>query len=238
MGSTVSAIPALSRGPVPRLPTCETCGRAVHRSADAVAAELGHDTHAFALRQFLNCRADVTEPGPVTNDRDPGVPATPRDLDEAPRLLARFADDEHRARVAVITVELRRHVDVDDVTWFQPFVVARDAVANHVVTARADRRRKTVVPELTGPTSTPSGVFANEAIDVGRRHAGAELGPDERERSRRGATSPPHSLDLGSAQDLDHRSFLHAAGERSTSNTLSIWRRLLRSHAARPMLRP
>jgi hypothetical protein len=110
----------------------------------------------------------MSEACAVADDRDPRVAATPSDVDQPLRLLARFTDDEHRARVAVVAVHFGRHVDVDDVADFKPFALARDPVTDHVIAARAYRRRKALVPELTRTAAVPCGVLPNETIDVGR----------------------------------------------------------------------
>jgi sterol desaturase/sphingolipid hydroxylase (fatty acid hydroxylase superfamily) len=178
----------------------------VHVAPDAVPTDLGHDARAFMSGQLLDRGADVAEARALPDDGHAGIAAPARDLDDVPRVGARLADDEHRAGVAVVAVELGRDVDVDDVARLQDLSLVRDAVADDVVAARADRGGKPLVAELAGPTAVPRGVLADEAIDLGGRHARTQPGADERQGLRRHPSGAPHALDLGGAQDLDrHR---------------------------------
>jgi hypothetical protein len=56
-------------------------------------------THALRACQLLDRDADVAQARALPDYRDPGVATAARDVDEAPRLLAGFADDERGAGV-------------------------------------------------------------------------------------------------------------------------------------------
>ena len=53
-------------------------------------------------------------------------------IDKPLGLYRHITDEEHAAGVAVPALELRRHVDIDDVAVLQ-FLVRRDSVANDMV---------------------------------------------------------------------------------------------------------
>jgi hypothetical protein len=62
----------------------------VHTTPDAVAPELGDDRDAFRARDLLDRGPDIAEAGALADDRDAGVPAAPRDLDEAQLALEAY----------------------------------------------------------------------------------------------------------------------------------------------------
>src|SRR5437762_5521381 len=67
--------------------------------------------------------------------------ALERTLHHAAGQVRWHADDERLARIAVPAVNDAREIDVDDVALFED-VVARNAVADDIVDARAAARRK------------------------------------------------------------------------------------------------
>src|SRR5258705_3404669 len=107
--------PGLQLEPGARTAVVDDLRLLVELPADPVATELANDREVMPLGEFLDGVADVPKVGPFLH----GTDATPHrlvgDLDEAPRLDRRSADEEHAARVAMPAVPDHRHVDGDDV---------------------------------------------------------------------------------------------------------------------------
>ena len=178
----------------------------MHLPPNAVSADLLHDADTFVTSKLLDGRADVPETSAITNDRDAHVAATTRDIDDALRIRAHFADQEHRTGVTVVAVDVGGDINVDDVAHLEQLAGAGDAVAHHVVSAGADSSREAAIPELTGAPSSTCRVLANEPVNLRRRHARPKPRANERQRLCGQPTGASHALDLGEAEDLDrHR---------------------------------
>lgn len=100
------------------------------------------------------------------------------------------------------TFEARRDVDRDDVAFFEA-LISWNAVAHDVISAGAHRTGKPVVPELAGRRSTPSGVFAHEAVELRGAHPDLELSAHEAQRLRGHAACSAQALALLRPQSLD-----------------------------------
>src|SRR4029079_13019149 len=98
-----------------------------------------------------------------------------RDLGDAdPKALVRARDDLARERgglrahevrdrrIAVVAVELRRHVDVHEVALAQDLLRRGDPVAHDVVDARADALREAAVSERRGDAAVLAGSLLSD----------------------------------------------------------------------------
>jgi len=59
----------------------------VHLATDAVAAEFANHRAALANGQLLDGKSDITQSGPVADDRYSGVSAAAREVYEASRFF-------------------------------------------------------------------------------------------------------------------------------------------------------
>ena len=108
-----------------------------------------HDGVALRLHVALNGVADVAERGPWSDlgDADPhGLLGNPH---QAPGQDRRLPDEEHLARVAVISVFDDRDVDIDDVAVLEP-LVARYPVTDLVIDRGTDGFGKATIVEGGG----------------------------------------------------------------------------------------
>ena len=110
----------------------------MEHAANAVAAKLAHHAEALAFGKFLDCPAHVAQPRAGLDHLDAVPHGVIGDAAQAPGGNRGVAHDEHAAGVAVPAVLDHRHVDVDDVAFFELLVVG-DAMAHLVVDRRADR---------------------------------------------------------------------------------------------------
>jgi len=121
----------------------------VELPTDAMPDVVAHDRTAAAFRVLLDGRADVADALAVFHFGDAELEAAARRLDDVDGFGARLTDVERHARVAVVAVflrQVRRDVDVDDVTVLE-FVAAWDTVADALVHARANALREALVVE-------------------------------------------------------------------------------------------
>ena len=83
-----------------------------------------------------------------------------------------FSDYEHAGGVGIVSVENRRHVDIDDVAFLEDFVLRRNAVANHLVNRRAHALREALIVERRRDGSMVDSVVINQFVDFRRAHSG------------------------------------------------------------------
>jgi hypothetical protein len=122
-------------------------------------------------------------------------------------------DEDRRRRIAVKTVQLRRHVDVDDVAVGEAFVRAGDAVADDGVAARAHGRRESFEAELAGSTPAPPGVRAHHASISPVDTPGPIRAATAASVSAAAAPRTPHRRGLRGAEELErHHSTLRDEG--------------------------
>ncbi|CAJ6303506.1 Uncharacterised protein [Burkholderia pseudomallei] len=184
-----------------RAPVVDDLRVLVEHRADAVTAVFAHDAVALRFRMLLDRVADVAEmrAGPHLVDAEPH--AFVGGLHEALREDRALADDEHPARVAEIAVLDDGDVDVQRVAVLER-LLARDAVADHVVDRRADRLRERriagrLVVERRGHRALHMGhVFVAEAIEFARRHAGDDEWRDVVEHFARETAGDAHLRDV------------------------------------------
>src|SRR4051812_42280159 len=114
----------------------------MHRSTDAVAAEVAHHAASFATRERRDGRADITEASPVADDSNACIAAAPGDVHEVTRLLGSLAYDERRRGIAVVALEACGDVDVDDVAVAEDVGPSWNAMADDGISARTDCGRE------------------------------------------------------------------------------------------------
>src|SRR5688572_15600634 len=124
-------------------------GAVVEDAAEAVAAEIADDAVAIGLGVGLDGVADVAEMGAGPGGGDAADHAFVGHVDEAPRLYADVADQEHPAGVAVPAVEDDGDVDIDDVAVLQR-PLAGDAVADDMVDRGAAAAREAAIAQSGG----------------------------------------------------------------------------------------
>jgi hypothetical protein len=179
----------------------------VELAADAVAAELAHHREAVPLGVALDGGADVTEPRAGAHLPDAEPHAFVRDLDQAARLDARLADEEHPAAVAVEAVLDHGDVYIQDVALLQ-HALARHAVAHLVVDRGADRLRERPVPRRRVVERRrhallhPDHVLVAQVVQPAGADAGAHVRRDVVEHF--GGEAPRHAHALHVLARLQH----------------------------------
>ena len=143
----------------------EDVGVLVKLVADAVSAEVAHDGETVLVGMMGDGIADVADKTVGMTGLDADLQTFTRHIHQFLLLRRRLSDDEHTRGVGIISVEDGRHIDVDDVALLQDFVFARDAVAHHLVDARADALRKSLVVERSRNAAMLDGEGVNERID-------------------------------------------------------------------------
>jgi hypothetical protein len=170
--------------------------------ADAVAGVVPHHAEAEAVRVLGDGGADVADARVLLHLRDAEGEAVAGGLGDLDGVLGRRAHVERCGRVPVEAFEERRDVDVDDVAVLQ-HLAAGDAVAHDRVDAGADALGKAVVVERRRTRAPTDRVLVDDAVDLLRRHADAELLPDELERLGCHPAGDAHALDLTRRLDVD-----------------------------------
>ena len=134
------------------------------------------------------------------------------DFDQPPCLNRRLADEEHAARVAVVTVFDHGHVDVDDIAVLQ-LLVAGNAVADDVIDRRAKRcgvgrvSRRRIVERCRNRALFVDHVVVRERIDFARRRARLDVGCQVVEELRAQATGFAHARDVFGRFEGDRHRF-------------------------------
>jgi molybdenum-dependent DNA-binding transcriptional regulator ModE len=185
----------------------------VHAAADAVPAVVAHHRTALSSGQLHDGGPDVAEPGIRAHRPDAGPQAALRDLDHVPRFRARLPNHECRRGVAVKAGEASGDVDVQDIAREQALFGRGDAVADHLVAAGADRRRKAVIAELARRSPERTCVLAHPTVDVRGHDARAQLFGHVRQSERSSSARRSKFNLLVRTKTLDrHPVSLRAAG--------------------------
>ncbi len=144
--------------------------------ADAVAAEFAHHAVAGFFRVLLDHVADVAQVRARLDLGDAQPHALISDLRQALGQDRWLANEEHAAVVAVVAVLDDGDVEVDHVAVLE-HLVARDAVADHVIDRGADGFRvrsiagRAVVQRRWNRALHVEHVFVAEAIELAGGHA-------------------------------------------------------------------
>ena len=137
----------------------------VEIAADSVALELTHNLVALISGKKIDGSSDVDD---STEGLD-GVDADPhgieRGLDEALGIWCDSADQKSFGRVTVPAINNGREIDVDDVSITQQ-VIVRDAVANYLVDAGANRIRVAVVAQAGGRVAMLDRAVVSQLVDL------------------------------------------------------------------------
>ena len=171
------------------------------RGADTVAAEFAHDGKAVLLGVLLNDMADIAEAGARSHLRNTQPHAFKGNVAQPPCLDRRFADDEHAAGVAVITVLDGGDVDVEDVAVLER-LVAGNAVADLMIDGNARRlgvrsvARRLVVQAGRNALLHVGHIFVAEPIQFAGRDAWLDKGRDVIEHFGRQAAGYAHFGDF------------------------------------------
>jgi len=161
---------------------------------DAVTTVFAHHRKALRLHMLLNGMTHIAERRARTHLPNAEPHGFKGDLDQALRMRGGFAHEIHAARVAVKTVADDRDVDVEDVAVLD-LLVARDAVADHVVYRGADGLRKPAVVEVgRGRLLHAGDVLVADAVELVGGHAGFDVLADEVEDFGGEAASLAHFL--------------------------------------------
>lgn len=173
----------------------------MHASPNPMTAVVGDDPAAFSASHDLDGCSDIAQSSARSHDGDAGHQASLRHLADMPGRLARLADTQGQRRIAMKTLELAGHIDVDDVAIGHDVVHGRHAVADHRIATGANRSRKPVVPQLAGSRAASSRVLAYPCIDLGRGNAWFDTVAHPRQRRRRHLAGLSHALDLACTEN-------------------------------------
>ena len=139
--------------------------------------EPAHHAVAVPLRERLDDPADHVD-APTRLDRpDAALERLAGALDQQPRLLVDVAGEEGRVGVAVHAVEERGDVDVDDVAGLDDPAVG-DAVADHLVDARAQRLREAAVAQRRGVGAVVAEELVADPVELVGGDAGHDVATD------------------------------------------------------------
>ncbi len=120
-------------------------------------------------------------------------------------------------------LELSSNVDIDNVAGQQGFAAIWNPVAYDLVSAGANGRRETLVPELTRFSAARARIGAHQGVDFRGRHARAELSGHASQRCGRHRAGSSHSMALGLVKDCDLHALKRGVGELAVSNTETVW---------------
>ena len=119
----------------------------VEIDADAVTDILSDGGAAVPDAPCVDRGTDITDSRAVPDLSHAHFKALSGNFDELFRLLGDFADREGIGIVAVVAVDERADVDLDDIALLQDFVRGRDAVDDFVIDGDAGRTGETAVTE-------------------------------------------------------------------------------------------
>ena len=119
-------------------------------------------------------------------------------------LLVDVAGEEGRVGVAVHAVDEGGDVDVDDVAVLDDAGVG-DAVADHLVDARAQRLREAAVAERRGVGAVVAQELVADPVELVGGDAGCDVGADQLAGLRGQPAGDPHPLDRLGVLDLARR---------------------------------
>ena len=148
------------------------------------------------------CVADVTRGCARPNDRDATHHGFVGDLDQAFGAARDRPYGVHAARIAVPAVEDQGHVDIDDVAVLER-LLARDAVADHVIDRGAGRFSVAAIHQGRRHRLVVHGEFEHQAVDAVGRHAGLDLVGEHVEAFGGQAAGQAHAREGAGAVQLD-----------------------------------
>ena len=146
----------------------------VEHAAQAVAAEIAHHAAALALGIGLDRRADIAGGGARLDRGHAAHQRVIGDLEQALGGAGNLADRVHAARIAVPAIDDQRHVDIEDVAFFER-AGARDAVTDHVIERGADRFGEAPIIERGGDGAMIHGELEHELVERLGGDAGLDL---------------------------------------------------------------
>ena len=178
--------------PRPRFAVVQHLRILMIHAADAVSAVFAHHGEAVALRKGLDGVTDVAQVCARLDHLDTLPHGLVAGRGEAAGEHARGADQVHAAGVAVEALADHGHVDIDDVAALQA-LVARNAVADHVIDRGADGLREAPVVQVRrdGLELLDDEVVA-ALVELLGGHAGLHVGLDHVEHARRQAPGGAH----------------------------------------------
>lgn len=149
-------------------------GGVVEQLAQAMAAEITDHAIAMLFGVGLDRVANVADPVAGLCGFDAEHEAFIGHIDQTLGLHWHVADQEHATGVAVPAIQLRRHVDVDDVAILQ-FLVRRNAVANDMVDRNAAAMRIAAIAQGRGDCTAAHRHIADNVIEFFRAYAGHDM---------------------------------------------------------------
>ena len=124
-------------------------------------------------------------------------------IDKALGLHRHIADEEHAAGVAVPAVQLRRHVDIDNIAVLQ-FLVRRDAVADDMIDRNTAAMRVAAVAQGGRNPATAHRHFAHDIVQLFGADARHDMRHQRVEYLRRQPSGPAHALETRRAVQFDN----------------------------------
>ena len=143
--------------------------------ANAVPAVLAHHAKAGILDRLLHGLGHDGQRQPRFDGGKASLHAGAGDVDQALALGRDLADAEHAARIAKVTVQDRRAVDVDDVALVQHIRIAGDTVADNVVDRGAHALGIALVVEVGRRAAVLDGVVVDHLVDLVGGHARGDV---------------------------------------------------------------
>ncbi len=171
---------------------------------EPVAAEVAHHREALVLSEGLDRMADVADGGARAHHLDATHHRLVGDVDQLAGLERdAVADREHPAGIAMPAAQDGGDVDVDDVAVLEA-LVARDAVAHHVVDRGADRFREAAIAQRCRYRLAPDDELVAQPVELAGRDPGHDVRGDEVERLGGQAAGLVHVGEGLGAVELDH----------------------------------
>ena len=206
IGSTVKVMPGLERQASTTAPVVQHLRLFMKAAADAVPAELAHHGQALLFGMRLDRVTDIAQAraGPDLVNAAPH--ALIGEVAQTPGLDRRLADIEHPAGVAVEAVLDHCDVDVDHVARLE-LLVARNSVADDVIDGSADGFRKRriarwrVIERRGHGALHVDDVVVTDAVELGSRHARADVGRHDIEHLCGEAAGDAHGFDISGGFD-------------------------------------
>ena len=167
-----------------------------------MAAEIADHAIAMLFGVGLDGIANIADPVAGFRGLDTEHEAFIGHIDQALGLYRHVADQEHAAGVAMPAIQLRRHVDVDDVAVLQ-FFVRRNAVADYVVDRDAAAMRITAITQGGGDSAAAHGHVADNVIEFFRAYAGHDMRHQGVEYFGGKASGLAHAVKAGGSVQFD-----------------------------------
>ena len=133
-----------------------------------VSAEITNHAEAVLVGMFGNRVSQVADKAIGMTGFDADLQTFFRHIHQLLLLRGRLANDEHSRSVGIIAVEDRRHIHVDDVAFFQDFILVGNTVTHHLVHTRTHTLGKTFIVERSRNATMLHGEGMNHLVDVFR----------------------------------------------------------------------